>query len=126
MCKFNTYGAAIDSLIEHLRPLLKERVVLSRSHLIFGTFQRFDAETTLLVHRSFQSWATDNEFQNLAMLRDELHKHVKSSGNGRWFVALERLFKYLPHEFNVRGKWTPEELPGDYQCDFIVDRQRER
>jgi hypothetical protein len=119
-----TYGTVIDSLLERLSPLIRERVVLGRIHLVNGTFLSFEAETILLVHRCFQAWASEHGFEDPSTLRDDLHRHIKASGNHRWTMALERLFKYLPDEFNVRGKWTPEELACDSRCDQKRARQR--
>lgn len=96
----NTYGQAITSLTAALR-----EAHLAQAAAYFGTSDYF-ARSILVAHRAFVRWCRDNGLADPAAVREQLARHVR---HHRMPVgtSVGYLFNYIPHEFNVRGVWTP-------------------
>lgn len=98
----NNYGSAISSLLPVVRAAAK------KAHQdAFGT-PRYFIERNLSIHRAFEAWCADQGLvQRAGEIRGALARHLDAYRTPDVLV-LEPLFKTVPDEFNVRGRWTPE------------------
>lgn len=100
-----TWGEVIDSLLVAIRGAGHRAY---SDH--YGT-PRYFIELHLLTHRAFDRWCEENGLapELRGNMLEEVKKHV-TMYRPLGLHQLQILWKTLPDEFNVRGKWTSEFL----------------
>lgn len=101
----NTWGEVIESLLNSIRDAGN-----AAYSGYYGT-SRYFSELHLLTHRAFDRWCEEKSIA--PELRGKMLEDVKSYATmyrPLGFYRLQLLWKTLPDEFNVRGKWTSEFL----------------